>query len=153
MMLQSAIKFGWEQETRTEKITRITAGNSMRTAMEQALNTLGRYDHYGIHFDFGKASIQPATASMIADIEMTLKNNSSWRLKINGHTDSIGGDSANLLLSEGRAAEVKAALVNLGIAPNRLQTAGLGESQPKGDNGTLQGRALNRRVELVRTDR
>jgi outer membrane protein OmpA-like peptidoglycan-associated protein len=153
MMLQSAIKFSWEQQTRTERITRVTAGNSMRAAMEQALNTLGRYDHYGIHFDFGKASIRPATESMIADIAVTLKNNSTWKLKINGHTDSIGGESANLLLSEERAAAVKVALVNRGISPDRLQTAGLGERQPKGDNETLQGRALNRRVELVRTDR
>ena len=82
-----------------------------------------------------------------------MKNNSTWRLQINGHTDSIGGEAANLVLSEARAASVKTALVNLGIAPGRLQSAGLGESQPKGDNGTLQGRALNRRVELVRTDR
>ena len=153
MMLQSAIKFGSEKETRTEKITRITAGNSMRAEMEQALNTIGRYDNYGIHFDFGKATIQPTADSMMEDIAVTLKNNSTWRLQINGHTDSIGGEAANLVLSEARAASVKTALVNLGIAPGRLQSAGLGESQPKGDNGTLQGRALNRRVELVRTDR
>lgn len=153
MMLQSAIKFSSEQQTRTEKITRITAGKSMRTAMEQALNTLGRYDHYGIHFDFGKASIRPDTASMIADIAVTLKNNPTWRLRINGHTDSIGGDAANLVLSEERAAAVKNALVNLGVSSSRLQSAGLGEKQPKADNDTLQGRALNRRVELVRTDK
>jgi outer membrane protein OmpA-like peptidoglycan-associated protein len=153
MMLQSTIKFSWESEPRTEKITRVMAGASMRSAMEQALNTIGRYDHYGIHFDFGKATIQPATESMIDDIAVTLKNNSTWRLKINGHTDSIGGASENLRLSEARANSVKNALVGRGISPDRLQTAGLGESQPKADNGTLQGRALNRRVELVRTDR
>jgi outer membrane protein OmpA-like peptidoglycan-associated protein len=153
MMLQSAIKFSSEPEVRTERITRITAGKSQRSAMEQALKTLGRYDHYGIHFEFGTASIQPATASMIADIAVTLKNNSTWRLKINGHTDSIGGDAANLRLSAERAEAVKNALVSRGVAPARLQTAGVGESQPKADNGTLQGRALNRRVELVRSDR
>jgi outer membrane protein OmpA-like peptidoglycan-associated protein len=153
MLLQSSIKFSFEEQPRTEKIIRITAGNSMRAAMEQALNTIGRYDHYGIHFDFGKASIRSETASMISDIAVALKNNPTWRLKIVGHTDSIGGDSANLVLSEERAASVKTALVNDGVSPGRLQTEGLGESHPKGDNGTLQGRALNRRVELVRTDR
>jgi OOP family OmpA-OmpF porin len=90
---------------------------------------------------------------MIGDIAVTLKNNPTWRLKIVGHTHSIGGESANLVLSQGRAASVKNALVNDGISPDRLQTEGLGESRPMGDNGTLQGRALNRRVELVRTDR
>jgi outer membrane protein OmpA-like peptidoglycan-associated protein len=153
MMLQSNIKYSFEQQPRTEKIIRITAGNSMRAAMEQALNTLGRYDHYGIHFDFGKASIRSETASMIGDIAVTLKNNPTWRLKIVGHTDSIGGESANLVLSQERASSVKAALASQGISESRLQTEGLGESRPKGDNGTLQGRALNRRVELVRTDK
>jgi outer membrane protein OmpA-like peptidoglycan-associated protein len=153
MVLQSAIKFSSEKETRTEKITRITAGKSQRSAMEQALNTLRRYDHYGIHFDFGAASIRPATASMIADIAVTLKNNPTWRLRINGHTDSIGGDAANLQLSAARADAVKAALVSRGISASRLEAAGLGESRPKADNGTLQGRALNRRVELLRTDK
>ena len=52
-----------------------------------------------------------------------------------------------------RAKAVAAALIKRGIAGQRLQTAGLGPTQPKGDNSTLQGRALNRRVELVRTDR
>jgi outer membrane protein OmpA-like peptidoglycan-associated protein len=57
------------------------------------------------------------------------------------------------LLSAERAAAVAAALVKQGIAAGRLQTAGFGETQPKGDNASLQCRALNRRVELVRTDR
>jgi outer membrane protein OmpA-like peptidoglycan-associated protein len=72
-------------------------------------------------------------------------------LAINGHTDNVGGDQSNLNLSRRRAAAVKDALVTRhGIAADRLTTAGMGRSQPKDTNETLEGRAQNRRVELVR---
>jgi outer membrane protein OmpA-like peptidoglycan-associated protein len=82
-----------------------------------------------------------------------MKNNPTWVLQINGHTDSIGGPEYNRKLSAARAASVASALANEGIAANRMQSAGLGETQPKGDNTSLQGRALNRHVEFVRTDK
>jgi outer membrane protein OmpA-like peptidoglycan-associated protein len=153
LMLQSIIKFSWEKEKRTEKIVRVVAGASMRSAMEQSLATLRKYDVYGIHFDFDKATIRGESATIIRDIAVTLKNNPLWTLQINGYTDSIGDDGYNLKLSQQRAAAVRAALIKLGVGPDRLQSAGYGESSPKADNGTLQGRALNRRVELQRTDR
>ena len=90
---------------------------------------------------------------MIKDIALTLTHNPTWTLQINGHTDLIGDQAYNQKLSAARAKAVAAALIKRGIAGQRLQTAGLGPTQPKGDNSTLQGRALNRRVELVRTDR
>ena len=72
-------------------------------------------------------------------------------MRIDGHTDGIGSDAANLDLSRRRAAAVKTALVKrYGIAADRLSTGGFGESQPKADNATPEGRALNRRVELTR---
>ncbi len=74
-------------------------------------------------------------------------------MQINGHTDAIGDTAYNQRLSADRAASVAAALAQEGVAPNRLQTGGFGETQPKGNNATLDGRALNRRVELLRTDR
>ncbi len=152
-MLEDTIRFSWEDQPRAERITRITAGKSMESAMEQTLKTLRSYDLYGIHFDFDKATIRPDTASLIAGIAVGLKHNPTWRLQINGHTDSIGDADYNLKLSAERAAAVKDAVVKQGIAASRLQTAGLGQTMPKGDNDTLAGRSLNRRVELVRTDR
>jgi len=153
MMLKSAIQFSWEKRPRLERITRVTAGQSLRSAMEQSLSTLRHYDLYGIHFDFGKATLRPDASSLIADITLTLKNNPTWQLQINGHTDSIGAAAYNQKLSAQRSASVKAALVKKGIAAGRLQTGGFGSTKPKSDNNTLQGRALNRRVELIRTDR
>lgn len=152
MMLQSQIQFSWEKQPRLERVVKVTAGASQQQAMQQSLATLRKYDVYGILFDFGSARIRPETASLIADIAATMKSNPTWKLQVNGHTDSIGGDAANMKLSSERAAAVMAELIRLGTAADRLKSAGLGETMPKADNGTLEGRALNRRVELVRTD-
>lgn len=153
MMLQSTLQFSWEKQPRAERITRVAAGASMRSAMEQALSTVRKYDLYGIHFDFDKATVRSDSNDLLTEIAVTLKNNPSWRLQINGHTDSIGEAGYNQQLSAQRAASVAAAIVARGVPADRLTTGGFGATQPKSDNATLQGRALNRRVELIRTDR
>lgn len=154
IILQSTVSISGEGRARTERIVRVTSGASQRMAMQQTLSTIRRMDLYGIHFDFDKANIRPEAADTIADIAETLRLNPGWRLLINGHTDSIGRAGYNVELSQRRADAVKAALVNRhGISPDRLETQGLGSSQPKGRNDTLQGRKQNRRVELVRIDR
>jgi outer membrane protein OmpA-like peptidoglycan-associated protein len=153
MMLQSTLQLSWEKQVRSERIVRVTAGASMRSAMEQSLSTLRKYDVYGLHFDFDKATLRPESAKLIKDIATTLKNNPTWTLQINGHTDSIGDAAYNEKLSAARAASVGSALVKQGVEAGRLTTGGFGETQPKGNNATLDGRALNRRVELLRTDR
>jgi len=154
VFFQSTVKFSWEKTPRTERIVRVTAGASQRSAMEQTLKTIRKLDVYGIHFDFDKATIRREAASTVTDIAETLRVNPDWRLMINGHTDSTGKESYNVKLSQRRAASVKTMLVNkYGVSPDRLETQGLGSSQRKGRNDTLQGRKLNRRVELVRIDR
>lgn len=154
LAIQYAIQLTGEKTPRRLRITRIVAGSSQQAAMEQALKTVRKLEVYGIRFDFGKASIRPDTGSLIVDIATTLKNNPPWTLSVQGHTDSIGSEKFNQKLSQDRAASVVSALVNqYGISPDRLQAVGFGESKPKGTNKTLQGRALNRRVELVRTDK
>ena len=153
LMLESIVKYSWEDQPRIERIVRVAAGASMRYAMEQALETLRKYDIYGIHFEFDSARILGESMSIVKDVATTLKNNPLWTLQINGHTDSIGDVAYNQQLSRDRAASVETALVKLGVDPKRLKSVGLGETKPKGKNTTLQGRALNRRVELVRTDR
>ncbi|MGX5806469.1 OmpA family protein, partial [Bradyrhizobium sp. Arg314] len=88
--------------------------------------TVKAYDLYGIHFNFGKATIQRDTAPLLKDMAVTLKNNPSWTLRIVGHTDSIGDPKVNLKLSQQRAASIKAELVKFGIAAARLDTDGQG---------------------------
>ena len=121
-----------------------------REVMEQALGTKQRYDLYGIHFEFDKATIQPQAMSLLDDIATTMKNLPAWRLRIVGHTNSTGDPTYNETLSRERAEAIKAELVNRGIEAGRLETGGAGPSQPVATNDTPEGQALNRRVELVR---
>src|SRR4029434_6439933 len=110
------------------------------------------YDLYGIHFDVDKATIRPETQPLFDDIAQVLKNLSIWRLRIVGHTDSTGDAAHNQLLSLQRANAVKSALVDRGIQASRLETEGAGQYQPVASNNTPVGRALNRRVVLIRLD-
>jgi outer membrane protein OmpA-like peptidoglycan-associated protein len=153
MMLESQLKFSWEAVPRASRVIRVAASASMRSAMEQALSTVRSYDLYGIRFDFDKATLQPSAAALIEEIAVTMKNHPAWTLRIVGHTDSIGPLDHNMKLSAARAASVASALTLSGIDPSRLQTDGKGPTQQKATNDTLHGRALNRRVELKRTDR
>lgn len=116
-----------------------------------ALAATGRADVYGIYFDTGSDTIRPESEPVLKSIADALTKNAGWKLSVEGHTDSIGADSANLDLSRRRAASVKVALVSrYKIGAARLVTAGYGASRPKETNSTLEGRARNRRVELVR---
>lgn len=153
LLMQYSVQFTGEKAPRTERIVQLTAGASQRSRMEQALATLRTYDLYGIHFDFDKATIRRDSVPVLNDIAVTLKNNPLWTLKITGHTDSIGDPDYNLKLSAERGNSVRADLINRGIAANRLTILGAGQSEPKASNKTLEGRAINRRVELTRTDR
>jgi len=79
-----------------------------------------------------------------------LNGQPDWKTKIEGHTDSTGAKAVNQTLSQQRATAVVAWLVKNGIGPTRLAAAGFGDTQPIADNATEQGRARNRRVELVK---
>ncbi len=121
-----------------------------RELMEQALQTKERFDLYGLRFDSDSATIQPDSKSLLDDIATSLKNFPDWRLRIVGHTDATADPQHNLHLSVDRALAIKAALVDRGVDPQRLDASGLGESWPITSNATPEGRALNRRVELDR---
>ncbi len=119
--------------------------------LEQSLLRTGRADIYSIYFTFNSDQLREESDSTLQVIAEVLRRHPDWKLAINGHTDAIGGDAYNLALSGRRAAAVKAALVaRCGVAPARLTTAGYGKRSPKDTNETLEGRARNRRVELVR---
>lgn len=106
---------------------------------------------YGIYFDFNKDTLKPESEPVLKEIAEAMTSHPDWKLTVEGHTDNIGGDTYNLDLSKRRAAAVKQALVaQYNIAPDRLLTGGFGASRPVETNDTLEGRARNRRVELVR---
>lgn len=123
------------------------------TRIEADLATTGRSVIYGIYFDFASDRIKEESEPVLAEIAQVLRQNPDWKLNVEGHTDAIASDAYNLDLSQRRAAAVKAALTGrYQIAAGRLSTAGFGESSPKDRNDTLEGRARNRRVELVKAN-
>jgi len=103
-----------------------------------------------INFDFGKADLKPEGEQTVDEIAKMLKSNVDLRIRIEGHTDNVGSAEANKALSEGRAKAVMSALVRRGIDPKRLAAGGFGSERPIADNRTEEGRAKNRRVELVK---
>jgi OOP family OmpA-OmpF porin len=79
-----------------------------------------------------------------------MQRHQDWKLRVSGHTDSLGAATANLERSRPRAEAVREALGELGVGADRLVPAGYGAAAPKATNATLEGRASNRRVELTR---
>jgi len=102
-----------------------------------------------VFFATGKFTLLAKSFSKLDDVVTILKENPSYKVQIDGHTDSQGSDESNQTLSDNRAAAVKAYLEGKGIAANRLSSAGYGETKPVADNKTAAGRALNRRVEMT----
>jgi len=103
----------------------------------------------GVHFDFDKYNIRPGDAAILDEAAATLQANPNVTVNVNGHTDAIGTEEYNLGLSNRRADAVVNYLTEKGIPASRLIPHGYGKSQPVATNDTPEGRAQNRRVELV----
>lgn len=153
----SATSAGTSAEAARLEVVRITYRCSgerpaaRTSALEEALSKAGRADVYDLYFDFNSDRIRDESEPTLREIADLLARHRDWKLSIEGHTDGIAGDAYNLDLSRRRAAAVKRALTaSYRIDGGRLTTAGYGKSRPKDRNDTLQGRARNRRVELVR---
>jgi outer membrane protein OmpA-like peptidoglycan-associated protein len=129
---------------------RVAAGGK---DLYDALSTEGRVAVQGIHFDTNSATIRPTSAGVLEEIAAMLAERPELALLVEGHTDDEGGFQHNMELSRQRAAAVKAYLVREhGLDAARLETIGLGPTQPVTGNDTEDGRAENRRVELVRIE-
>ncbi|MEW6430942.1 MAG: OmpA family protein [Myxococcota bacterium] len=115
-----------------------------------ALNKDGFIALHGILFDTGKDTIKAESEPLLDEIVSPPTNNPSLTLSVEGHTDNVGKPKANLDLSQKRAASVKKYLVGKGVDAKRLTTKGWGDTKPVADNRTEDGRAKNRRVELVK---
>ena len=119
-------------------------------SMAQDISTTGKVAIYGIYFDFNKADVKPESDPTLKEIAALLKQNSKLNLYVVGHTDNVGSLSANMDLSERRAEAVVQALASKhGVDAKRLKAQGVGPLCPIASNKTEEGRAKNRRVELV----
>lgn len=122
----------------------VTAGELADAINKQGFATLH------INFDNNSAEIKPDAKNVVGEIAALLGKDKGLRLSIEGHTDNVGSAPANKTLSAARAASMVKALVASGIDARRLQAKGFGSEAPVADNRSEEGRAKNRRVELVK---
>ena len=138
------------------------AGNTLQTVridlpadglpdVERDLAAACRAELPGIYFGFNSAVLDATSDRALAAVAGLLAKHPEWTLTLEGHTDSIGSAASNRTLSERRVAAVRARLMsNYRVDGARLRTSGLGSGRPREPNATVEGRARNRRVELVR---
>jgi OOP family OmpA-OmpF porin len=114
------------------------------------IQATGHASVYGIYFDFDKADIKPESEPTIKEIAKLLQENSSLKLHVVGHTDNVGNIDYNMKLSKARAdGVVKELTTKYKVSAQRLKAYGVGSLAPVASNKTDEGRAKNRRVELV----
>jgi OOP family OmpA-OmpF porin len=119
-------------------------------ALGSGLKETGHVEVPGIFFDTGKAEIKPESDAALNEVVKLLRGNAAWKVWVVGHTDSVGAVESNLTLSGARSAAVVKALTQKGIDARRLAPHGAGPFAPVAANDTDEGRARNRRVELVK---
>jgi outer membrane protein OmpA-like peptidoglycan-associated protein len=137
---------------------RLSSGKA--ESSEQKLNVFGMrreikergFVNIYIQFAFNSAAVLPESRPQIEGIDALLREEPSWCLRIVGHADATGDPAYNRELSGERAETVRRLLLDSGIEEKRLVAEGRGADQPIADNGTSEGRARNRRVELVKMD-
>jgi OOP family OmpA-OmpF porin len=141
----------WSDEAENPMLMRSFRFAEGGKTMKQQLDETGRIITHGILFDSGSDRIKAESYKTLADIGKLLTENPDLRLSIEGHTDSDGAEDYNLDLSKRRANSVKTYLVETyKIDANRLEAKGLGETMPIDTNDSPEGKANNRRVELVK---
>jgi len=148
------------QRLEAEKAARIEAEKKARDALMKlsAANAVAVKDEprgtvitvpAGVLFASGKADLLGSANARLEQVAEALKNEPDRKITIEGHTDSQGSDQSNMELSQRRAATVQSFFVSRGVPADKITATGVGESRPVADNGTAEGRANNRRVEIV----
>jgi outer membrane protein OmpA-like peptidoglycan-associated protein len=139
----------WSQrmQRQKEEMERATAGTGVDVSQTQD-NRLKLNIPSDISFDTSRADIKPNFRPILDQFARTLKENSSTRITIVGHTDSTGSDRINDPLSINRAAATRDYLAARGVNSDRIMLEGRGSREPIADNATASGRAQNRRVEI-----
>ena len=104
---------------------------------------------HNLFFATNETKILPQSEAGLQDLFTLLNENPKIRIRITGHTDNVGNDRDNQILSEGRAQSIRQEMIDRGISPTRIEAEGKGETMPIDTNDTEEGRQNNRRVEFV----
>lgn len=144
----STITFSFVGNSSIKNVKISTANN---TRDFSALSSEKKLVTHAINFDKKKYAITPFSSAYIKDLAAWLKNNPTIELEIDGHTDNDGNKELNAALSLSRANEVRKALVANGIEASRLTTKGYGSEKPIDNTNTPAAKAMNRRVEFIKT--
>lgn len=143
----------WSAPTKSYRLTVVEVEAMVQVisanAMLDALNKDGFIALY-INFDTAKSDLKADGEATVKEIVAMLKGAPALKISIEGHTDNVGTAASNQKLSESRAKAVMDAIVKGGVAQNRLASKGLGQAAPIADNRSDEGKAKNRRVELVK---
>jgi outer membrane protein OmpA-like peptidoglycan-associated protein len=149
--LMVELKRGDYRSTDPALIGAIRIAEGGKKILYDELAASGRVATQGIYFDSGSDQLRPESTPTLKEIGTMLQEHGDLRMRIEGHTDSVGEDAYNLDLSGRRAASVKSFIVETyGIDGARLETEGFGETKPVDSNDSAEGRQNNRRVELVK---
>ncbi|MBU1108955.1 MAG: OmpA family protein [Candidatus Riflebacteria bacterium] len=119
-------------------------------SLQIALDSIGRVILSGVTFDFDSSNLTADSTPSLEAALVYLQNNPEVRIAIEGHCDTSGDTSLNPAISQARADAVRDWLIDRGIGGSRLRAVGMSDTKPIADNGTEEGRAKNRRVELVK---
>jgi len=147
---QLAMKSAAEQQEREKQELRNKLVLQLNTILQTQDTARGLIVNMSdVLFDTGQYSLKPGAREKLAKISGIVLAHPTLRLEVEGHTDSVGTDKLNMLLSENRATSVRDFLIHEGVASTSIASRGFGKSQPVATNDTGTGRQQNRRVELV----
>ncbi len=104
---------------------------------------------HNVFFEFAKATLEKESYLELDRMIALLVKNPNMAIEVQGHTDNVGSDAANMRLSQQRADAVKEYFLSKGVVTDRVKSTGFGESKPVASNETTEGQAMNRRVEFV----
>lgn len=162
-VIRTASKTGWARRRLPEGNYRLTISRTGYEPYEQLITYIGdslnislvplkvgrKVILHNLFFATGKTQILPQSEQALNELSDFLRDNPTVSIRITGHTDNVGSDKANMTLSEGRAKAVRSEIIKRGIAAERIEAEGKGETEPIADNATEEGRAQNRRVEFT----
>jgi outer membrane protein OmpA-like peptidoglycan-associated protein len=151
---------GTEQQLASERAAREAAEKRAKEAMNRLAATAAamiKEESRGtvitipgsVLFASGKSTLLPTAQNKLSAVADALKDQADHDITVEGHTDSQGSDASNMELSQSRAQAVREYLVSRGVPADRIKAQGVGESRPVADNSSVEGRANNRRVEII----